>query len=243
MTTALLPPLPRLVRLRHVPDDELVEHPLLDHGAGSTDRRHCVLHVGCGQHGPGRLHPMFSGPAWNEVRVDIDPTVEPDIVASLTDLGVVASGSVQAVWCSHSLEHLCAHEVGPALAEFRRVLASDGFALIRSPDLEAVLTVAAEEGLDHLVYRSPAGPVTALDMIYGHAPSIARDKPHMRHGTGFTVRRLGRVLEDAGFARVCVGRTSDFTVWGAAFGSDADHVRVLRALSGRGIHLASRSAH
>ena len=42
-----------------------------------------VLHVGCGAYHPEKLHKSFAG--WKEIRLDIDPAVAPDIVASLTD--------------------------------------------------------------------------------------------------------------------------------------------------------------
>ena len=41
-----------------------------------------VLHVGCGKQ---PIHDFLEG--YKEVRLDIDPTHNPDIVASLTDMG------------------------------------------------------------------------------------------------------------------------------------------------------------
>ena len=70
-----------------------------------------VLHVGCGPADGQSLHQRFRGPEWREIRVDLDPNVEPDLVASITDLHPIAESSVDAVWSSHNLEHLSAHEV------------------------------------------------------------------------------------------------------------------------------------
>lgn len=207
--------------------------------APRQDRRPCVLHAGCGTRTPGRLDPMFSGPAWREIRLDIDPAVDPDIVASIVDLSAIGDGSCDAVWCSHNLEHLCEHEVGPALSEFYRVLAPTGFALIRCPDIEAVAEIVLDHGLDHVVYHSPAGPVRASDMLYGHSPSIARGNAFMRHGTAFTQERLRRVATAAGFASTHTGRTPDFTVWAAAFKADADVDRISRALARRPLTLSA----
>src|SRR5689334_5651155 len=81
-----------------------------------------VLHVGCGQFRAEKLHPQFRKPNWREVRLDIDPAARPDIVASMTAMDGVPSASVNAVWSSHSLEHLYPHEVPVALGEFHRVL-------------------------------------------------------------------------------------------------------------------------
>ena len=54
-----------------------------------------VLHVGCGAPDPAKLPAaFFPAGAWAEVRLDIDPGVSPDIVASITEMPMVAAGSV-----------------------------------------------------------------------------------------------------------------------------------------------------
>ena len=49
-----------------------------------------VLHVGCGTYAPEKLHSAFHSPGWTELRLDIDEGVQPDIVASMTDMSPVA---------------------------------------------------------------------------------------------------------------------------------------------------------
>lgn len=96
-----------------------------------------VLNAGSGPRSSGQLHRLFRGGSWREFRIDIDPHTSPDAVGSITDMkGQAPSRAFDAVWSSHSLEHLHTYEVPLALAEFRRVLKPDGFALITSPDLE-----------------------------------------------------------------------------------------------------------
>ena len=68
----------------------------------------------------------FNTPEWHELRLDIDPSVGPDVVGTMTDMAEVISESVDAIFSSHNLEHLEAHEVPVALQEFRRVLKPDG---------------------------------------------------------------------------------------------------------------------
>ncbi len=105
-----------------------------------------VLHVGCGVPDPRKLPPEYFVPgAWQEIRLDIDPGVAPDILASITDMHAVGSASVDAVWSAHNVEHLYAHEVPVALAEFRRVLSPGGFALITLPDLQRVAELVAQD--------------------------------------------------------------------------------------------------
>ena len=52
---------------------------------------------------------------WEEIRFDIDPNASPDIVGAMTDMSGVATASVDAVYSSHNIEHVFAHEVPVAL--------------------------------------------------------------------------------------------------------------------------------
>ena len=119
------------------------------------------------------------------------------------------------------LEHLYAHEVYPALRQFIRVLKPDGFALIMSPDLEAVAHHIIEHGVAAVAYESPAGPIRPLDMLYGHTRAIERGHYHMAHRTGFTAERLGNLLLSAGFSTVST-RTENFEVCALALMPKAD---------------------
>jgi SAM-dependent methyltransferase len=183
----------------------------------STPTQRLVLHVGCGVAHPDKLPAAyFPLPEWRELRLDIDPGVAPDIVASLTDMTPVADGSVDAVWSSHNLEHLHTHEVPQALAEFRRVLRPTGFALITLPDLQAVAELVAQDRLAEAAYVSPMGPITPLDILYGHGASLAQGNAFMGHRTGFTAKTLGAALLAAGFPRVQVARDGRFGLWAMA---------------------------
>lgn len=178
----------------------------------ATQKR--VLHVGCGAPNPAKLPAMFfPADSWAELRLDIDATVAPDIVASITDMRAVADASVDAVWSSHNLEHLFPHEVPLALAEFRRVLKPDGFALMTMPDLQQIAALVAEDRLTEAAYMSPMGPITPLDMLYGHGASLAQGNAFMGHRGGFTVRSLEAALLAAGFPQVRVMRDGAFALW------------------------------
>jgi predicted SAM-dependent methyltransferase len=71
------------------------------------------LHVGCGQKRKDRTTKALS--SWKELRFDIDESVKPDLVGTLTDMSSVSSESVDAVFSSHNIEHLYPHEVPQAL--------------------------------------------------------------------------------------------------------------------------------
>lgn len=176
-----------------------------------------VLHVGCGPANPAALPAaFFPAGGWRELRLDIDPAVRPDLIASITDMAVVEDSAVDAVWSAHNLEHLYPHEVPVALAEFYRVLKSDGFLLLTLPDLQQVAELVAQDRLSEPAYLSPAGPISPLDMLYGHGAALAAGNAFMGHRGGFTARTLEAVLRTAGFATVSVVRDGGFALWATA---------------------------
>ena len=189
-----------------------------------------VLHVGSGPWRANKLHALFREAPWREVRLDLDPAVRPDIVSDVAQMPNVADASVSAVWCSHCLEHLDEHRAKQALREFERVLAHDGFLLLTSPDLAAVaqLIVAGHE--DEVVYTSPAGGVRPLDMLYGFQPAIAEGNTFMRHHTGFTSRRLGAMMQEAGFAESRTTTTEALDIWALGMKVDTPRASTLDAL-------------
>ena len=188
-------------------------------GAGSAGER-TVLHVGCGPQTAGRLHSWFRSATWSELRVDVDPAVRPDMVASITDLSVIDDGQIDAIWASHVLEHLSDHDVPVALREMTRVLRRDGFALVTSPDIVTAARAIVEGRLEETMYVSPAGPVSALDVLYGFRPALRRGRGYMAHRTAFTEERLGRLMVEAGFAEVRV-TTHGSDLWALALMPDA----------------------
>ena len=175
-----------------------------------------VLNVGCGYVSRQGMHAAFQGPDWRELRLDINPQVNPDILCSMTDMHPVATNSIDAIWSSHNLEHLQRHEVPVALGEFMRVLRPGGQILTTMPDLQRIAELVANDALEDEAYSSPAGPITPLDMIYGHTPSLARGNQHMAHKTGFTARTLRQHLTDAGVIGVALQREG-FSLWARAY--------------------------
>ena len=178
--------------------------------------RKTVLHVGCGVHTPDKLHETFRGPDWRELRLDINPKVQPDIVASITDMAAVQTASCEALYSSHNLEHLHPHEVPGALAEFHRVLRPYGFALITLPDLQQVAEYIAAGQAESPVLMTNKGPITPLDILYGFRPFLAAGNLFMAHNFGFTAATLETALKEAGFAQVSVERDGAFNLWATA---------------------------
>jgi SAM-dependent methyltransferase len=157
-----------------------------------------VLHVGCGRQ---PINEVFDG--WDEVRMDIDASCQPDIVASLTDMGDI--GEFDAVFGSHVLEHFAPHDVTRVLSECRRVLKDGGYCMMVVPNLAHVRPTREP------VYDSAAGPITGLDMFYGKESMVA-DNPYMAHKTGFIAETLQDVF--AGFRVAKTYELTDYNLMG-----------------------------
>ena len=147
-----------------------------------------LLHIGAG----GGPLPIWAQGV-NETTLDIDPKHNPNIVASMTDMGRI--GKYDFVYSCHCLEHVYPHEVKQALSEMYRVLIKGGTAMAIVPDIEGV------KPSNDVIYESPAGPVCGMDILYGMARLI-ESNVYMSHKTGFTMDSLKAEFKEAGFKKI-----------------------------------------
>ena len=157
--------------------------------------------------GPKPILPLLIGErafqGWQEIRVDADPSCRPDICARLEDLGqVIAPGTADMLYCSHVLEHFHDHDLPALFAQFLRALHREGCLIIRAPDLAQLLQDGLSFDPDRVLYTSAAGPISALDILFGHHASIRAGHDLMAHRTGFTQKSLTSRLIKAGFREV-----------------------------------------
>lgn len=164
-----------------------------------------LLHVGGGSATKDRTTRYFNTDEWEETRFDNIEAVNPDMLGSLVTLEDVKDESYDAVFASHVLQRFYAHEVPQALTSWLRVLKDDGHLVLTCPDLQAVSAQVAEGKLLEPLYESPAGPVSALDVLYGFRPQIAVSGTIMANHCGFTLNVLAGELQRAGFG----------SIWGA----------------------------
>ncbi len=175
------------------------------------------LHVGCGHKRKNQTVEAFTSPEWDEVTLDIDESVKPDIVDRLPELSQVASDSFDAVYSAHNIEHLYPHEVTLALRAMHRVLKQDGFVILTCPDLQAIGERLAAGDIDTPLYISPRGPVSPIDMLYGFRPAMSEGNLYMAHHTGFTIKSLANACNQAGFASFMgFRRPQQRDLWGLA---------------------------
>lgn len=195
-----------------------------------------LLHIGCGPKRKVHTTRGFNTPQWSEIRLDIDPSVDPDVTGTMTDMSAVPSGSVDAIFSSHNIEHLYPHEVPVALSEFHRVLSADGFAVITCPDLQSVCALIAQDKLTEAAYTSPAGPIAPIDILYGYRPSMSKGNLFMAHRCGFTQKVLSDTLRSSGFKSVATmarGRAPFFDLWALASKSERTEAKMRELV---GIH-------
>lgn len=159
------------------------------------------LNVGAGPHGSGLRPPgLVARAGWQEVRLDADPGVQPDIVAPANDLSTLADESFDAVFSSHCIEHLYLDQAVPALREWRRVLRPDGFLLLVCPDLQAAAQMVAQDRLFEVAYAG----IRPYDIIFSHQGLVAQGRAQghtfMEHKSGYTLSCLRQLVNEAGYA-------------------------------------------
>ena len=163
------------------------------------------LHVGCGPNYKDKIK-GFNNERWKEIRFDIDEKVRPDIIGTLTDMKLVETASVDAIYSAYNLDHIYAHEIPIVLKEFHRVLKEDGFALVRCPDLQTMGELIAQDKYLEILYQSQIGPVYPIDVIYGHRGEIEAGNEYMVKKCGFTYSALDASFSVAGFKARYGGR-------------------------------------
>lgn len=181
-----------------------------------------LLHVGSGFSNILSLPEHFQAGDWEELRYDIDEAARPDIVGSMQDMSIIEDGSIDAIFSSHNIEHVCAFEVPIVFAEFLRVLKPNGFVVILCPDILSVAQAIIRGELTAPLYLSPVGPITAIDLLYGHQSEIQKNRLYMAHKTAFTAHTLSEALASAAFAGGIIVRDKNYglravatkTAWG-----------------------------
>ena len=167
-----------------------------------------LLHVGCGPQDKSDLKGFNNGD-WSEIRLDIDKDVKPDIVGSLTDLSLVETASIDAIYSAFNIDHIYPHEVPIALKEFYRVLNDDGIVVITCPDMQGVCEAIAQDKLLNVLYESSSGPISPIDVLFGNRREVSAGNEYMAKKGGFTYSELDRVFFEEGFKTRVGGRREE----------------------------------
>ncbi len=184
------------------------------------------LHVGCGKKNINST--PFNNSNWEEIRFDIDPSVNPDVIGTMLEMNEIKDNSFDAIYSSHNIEHLYPHEVIIALKEFKKKLKPSGFTLITCPDLKSVCSEVAQDKLLEPLYESLNGEsISPIDIIYGHRKYIKQGNVFMAHKCGFTQKALISVLHQSGFIQVISKtRPLEFDIWALASCKEWDSEKI-----------------
>lgn len=185
-----------------------------------------LLHVGSGPQDKSDLK-GFNNDDWSEIRLDIDKDVKPDIVGSLTDLSLVETASVDAIYSAFNIDHIYPHEVPIALKEFYRVLNDDGIVVITCPDMQGVCEAIAQDKLLNVLYESSSGPISPIDVLFGNRREVSAGNEYMAKKGGFTYSELDRVFFEEGFkARVGGRREEMYELFLVAFKQEKSNEQI-----------------
>lgn len=132
---------------------------------------------------------------YTEITYDADKSVNPDIVGDINNLTVFKNNSIDVVFASHILEHIYTHEVPDVVKNIYRIIKENGLAFLIVPNLKHLAKNLAEGKLDEVLYQSEAGPICALDMLYGASYELKNGKFFMAHKTGFTKELVFKLLD------------------------------------------------
>jgi len=130
----------------------------------------------------------------------------PDIVMNAKDMvnQEWMKEKYDAVYCSHTLEHIPRQETGAIFRGFAHVLKPDGFLLVRVPDV--VAAIRDMDSKDKEFHQQPfpesendiLRAVTYHDIVYG-SDHLIKGNPHQQHLQAFTIKSLQWGLDYVGF--------------------------------------------
>ena len=148
---------------------------------------------------------MFKAPEWQEI-IASKEVPNAHLPISIKELSEVPGESCNAIWNAGSLSYLYAHEVMPALKECYRILQPGGILVFTVSDLQRIGQVMGQNKLEQELYRSPAGPVAPIDLLYGHRGAIRSGHADLQIKTGFTAPSIAHKLTPLGFGDVEITR-------------------------------------
>lgn len=154
-----------------------------------------------------------SHPEWKIF--DIEPRPEVDFLGNAAELGQFADNSIEAIYCSHVLEHFhfaLEDEVERVLKEWLRVLAPGGKLYVSVPDLNVLCCL----------YQRPKASLMerfhVVAMMFGSQENI-----YDVHKAGFDYETLSYYLNRAGYSEWT--RMDEFQMF-----NDCSGIRVLGTL-------------
>lgn len=180
------------------------------------------LHIGCGPKRKDSTTKVFNSDSWEEVTLDIDKGVNPDILGTMTDLSMIEDSSFDAIYSSHNIEHLFLYDALVAVKEFYRILKSTGYILVVCPDIISTCEAIVEKGpLEPLYYikNKKTGEtskdlwVSGIDILYGWRRAINAENNFMAHKFGYSEKSLRLLFSQNKFKSIAsITRKSHYDI-------------------------------
>jgi predicted SAM-dependent methyltransferase len=141
---------------------------------------------------------VFEG--MREISLDIDNKFNPDILADVTDISHIPNNYVTCAYTSHMIEHIDYFKVPSVISELLRVCKPGGYVRILTPNLQVVGEKIASGDLLDVVYESAGGPISPIDIIFGHRHSVHKNRvDFMIHRTGFSKKVFEHIAKEHNF--------------------------------------------
>jgi predicted SAM-dependent methyltransferase len=141
---------------------------------------------------------VFEG--MREITLDIDNKFNPDILADVTDISHIPDNYVNCAYTSHMIEHIDYFKVPSVINELLRVCKPGGYVRILTPNLQTIGEKIMSGDLLDVVYDSAGGPISPIDIIYGHRHSVHRNRvDFMIHRTGFSKKVFEHIAKEYNF--------------------------------------------
>lgn len=159
-----------------------------------------VLNVGFGGHSLKDM--LYTEPFvdMREITLDIDNKFNPDIIADICNISHIPDNYVDCVYTSHMIEHIDYFKVPTVIKELLRICKTDGYVRILTPNIQKIAVPLASGDILRPLYDSNGGPISAIDIMFGHRHSVHRHRvDFMIHRTAFTKKVFETLAEEYGF--------------------------------------------
>jgi hypothetical protein len=157
----------------------------------------------------GRLHGYFNAANWQEVRIDVDPATQADLLQHPHNLPMIADSSVDGVFIGHVLHRYSFHEAKLILQEAVRIMKDGGVLIASVPDLQLAATHVAHDELEAAIYTAPVGGINAIDMIFGFQKNVSAGDVARQHRSGYSLSSFGNFLRDGGLCNLNITRQAN----------------------------------
>lgn len=198
--------------------------------SADQDARKKILHIGVSSAAPNKLPGGFKPEEWECTRLDPDASVKPDLHGHVHEMKGVEAASFDAIWIPHVLHRLYPHIGEAMLQKAYRALKDEGVLVLNIPDAQLAATYFAHNRPQEVLYKAPAGDVTAHDILYGFSKNLEKGLHQFSHRSGYTTESLSTMLREAGFCSITI-RAEGTDLLAIAYRFDYDNPRRVEKVS------------